>query len=246
MDTLCKYTIFGRIWAFSCTCNVFYLPAHVMFSIFTTDGQIIEPKMSASFVPDHKASMVLFLDRVYGIDNQDFLLHVLEVGFLPDMRAAASLDTVSRKRHMGEIKQQGTFFSSVNSRNLDVDVTYKLSVYLSMEQSVTSFSVSLFPLKVAFSTTEMALALNRYLCSAVLPLLTKCAPLYAGTDHRAIMIDSMLHTIYRLSRGRALTKAQRDVIEECLMSLCKSVSVPVSLFRKKILFIWHLNDDNSK
>lgn len=53
--------------------------------------------MSASFVPDHKASMVLFLDRVYGIDNQDFLLHVLEVGFLPDMRAAASLDTVSSK-----------------------------------------------------------------------------------------------------------------------------------------------------
>lgn len=61
----------------------------------TADAQIIEPKMSASFVPDHKASMVLFLDRVYGIDNQDFLLHVLEVGFLPDMRAAASLDTVS-------------------------------------------------------------------------------------------------------------------------------------------------------
>lgn len=67
------------------------------FSCLTTDGQIIEPKMSASFVPDHKASMVLFLDRVYGIDNQDFLLHVLEVGFLPDMRAAASLDTVRKK-----------------------------------------------------------------------------------------------------------------------------------------------------
>lgn len=54
--------------------------------------------MSASFVPDHKAPMVLFLDRVYGIDNQDFLLHVLEVGFLPDMRAAASLDTVGLKQ----------------------------------------------------------------------------------------------------------------------------------------------------
>ncbi|XP_047660704.1 ryanodine receptor 1 isoform X4 [Tachysurus fulvidraco] len=134
---------------------------------FGKDNSIIEPKMSASFVPDHKAPMVLFLDRVYGIDNQDFLLHVLEVGFLPDMRAAASLDTA------------------------------------------------------AFSTTEMALALNRYLCSAVLPLITKCAPLIAGTDHRAIMIDSMLHTIYRLSRGRSLTKAQRDVIEECLMSLCR-------------------------
>ncbi|KAM5146539.1 LOW QUALITY PROTEIN: ryanodine receptor 1 [Mantella aurantiaca] len=134
---------------------------------FGKDGNIIEPKMSASFVPDHKAPMVLFLDRVYGIDNQDFLLQVLEVGFLPDMRATASLDTA------------------------------------------------------AFSTTEMALALNRYLCSAVLPLITKCAPLFAGTEHRAIMVDSMLHTIYRLSRGRSLTKAQRDVIEECLMGLCR-------------------------
>lgn len=118
-------------------------------------------------------------------------------------------------------------------------------MYLSIELNATNFSVSLFPLKVAFSTTEMALALNRYLCSAVLPLLTKCAPLYAGTDHRAIMIDSMLHTIYRLSRGRALTKAQRDVIEECLMSLCKSVFVPVSLFRKKIMTIGHSKDNDS-
>lgn len=75
-------------------------------SVQTTDGQIVEPKMSASFVPDHKASMVLFLDRVYGIDNQDFLLHVLEVGFLPDMRAAASLDTVRRKKNKRQVKQQ--------------------------------------------------------------------------------------------------------------------------------------------
>lgn len=51
--------------------------------------------MSAGFCPDHKAAMVLFLDRVYGIEDQDFLLHLLEVGFLPDLRAAASLDTVN-------------------------------------------------------------------------------------------------------------------------------------------------------
>ncbi|KAF4082236.1 hypothetical protein AMELA_G00149190 [Ameiurus melas] len=157
---------------------------------FGKDNSIIEPKMSASFVPDHKAPMVLFLDRVYGIDNQDFLLHVLEVGFLPDMRAAASLDTA------------------------------------------------------AFSTTEMALALNRYLCSAVLPLITKCAPLFAGTDHRAIMIDSMLHTIYRLSRGRSLTKAQRDVIEECLMSLCKYLrpSMLQHLLRRLVFDVPILNE----
>ncbi|XP_041919811.1 ryanodine receptor 1b isoform X8 [Alosa sapidissima] len=162
----------------------------VQIPTFGKEGQIVEPKMSASFVPDHKASMVLFLDRVYGIENQDFLLHVLEVGFLPDMRACASLDTA------------------------------------------------------AFSTTEMALALNRYLCSAVLPLLTKCAPLFAGTDHRAIMIDSMLHTIYRLSRGRALTKAQRDVIEECLMSLCKYLrpSMLQHLLRRLVFDVPILNE----
>ncbi|KAL4647687.1 ryanodine receptor 1-like isoform X1 [Arapaima gigas] len=162
----------------------------VQIPAFGKDESIVEPKMSASFVPDHKASMVLFLDRVYGIDNQDFLLHVLEVGFLPDMRAAASLDTA------------------------------------------------------AFSTTEMALALNRYLCSAVLPLLTKCAPLFAGSDHRAIMIDSMLHTIYRLSRGRALTKAQRDIIEECLMSLCKYLrpSMLQHLLRRLVFDVPILNE----
>ncbi|XP_062407677.1 ryanodine receptor 1b isoform X3 [Sardina pilchardus] len=162
----------------------------VQIPTFGKEGQIVEPKMSASFVPDHKASMVLFLDRVYGIENQDFLLHVLEVGFLPDMRACASLDTA------------------------------------------------------AFSTTEMALALNRYLCSAVLPLLTKCAPLFAGTDHRAIMIDSMLHTIYRLSRGRALTKAQRDVIEDCLMSLCKYLrpSMLQHLLRRLVFDVPILNE----
>ncbi len=72
-----------------------YSTLYIFTVLLFIDDQVIEPKMSASFVPDHKASMVLFLDRVYGIDNQDFLLHVLEVGFLPDMRATAALDTVS-------------------------------------------------------------------------------------------------------------------------------------------------------
>jgi len=47
------------------------------------------------FCPDHKAAVLLFLDRVYGIENQSFLLHLLEVGFLPDLQAAVSLDSVS-------------------------------------------------------------------------------------------------------------------------------------------------------
>lgn len=58
------------------------------------DGTVVEPDPSTVFCPDHKAAMVLFLDRVYGIEDQNFLLHLLEVGFLPDLQAAASLDTV--------------------------------------------------------------------------------------------------------------------------------------------------------
>nr|XP_057946113.1 ryanodine receptor 3-like isoform X1 [Doryrhamphus excisus] len=135
--------------------------------IINKDGSVTEPDMSASFCPDHKAPMVLFLDRVYGIEDQSFLLHLLEVGFLPDLRAANSLDTEG------------------------------------------------------LCTTETALAMNRYIGSAMLPLLTRCAPLFAGTEHHATLIDSTLHTIYRLSKGRSLTKAQRDAIEECLLAVCK-------------------------
>ncbi|KAM9788020.1 ryanodine receptor 3-like isoform 7-T7 [Syngnathus typhle] len=135
--------------------------------IVNKDGSVTEPDMSACFCPDHKAPMVLFLDRVYGIEDQSFLLHLLEVGFLPDLRAANSLDTEG------------------------------------------------------LCTTETALAMNRYIGSAMLPLLTRCAPLFAGTEHHATLIDSTLHTIYRLSKGRSLTKAQRDAIEECLLAVCK-------------------------
>uniref|UniRef100_A0A672FJE4 Ryanodine receptor 3 n=1 Tax=Salarias fasciatus TaxID=181472 RepID=A0A672FJE4_SALFA len=134
--------------------------------VINKDGTVTEPDMSACFCPDHKAPMVLFLDRVYGIEDQSFLLQMLEVGFLPDLRASASLDTV-------------------------------------------------------LSTTETALAMNRYIGSALLPLLTRCAALFANTEHYAQLVDSTLQTIYRLSKGRSLTKAQRDAIEECLLAICK-------------------------
>uniref|UniRef100_A0A8K9UMA6 Ryanodine receptor 2 n=1 Tax=Oncorhynchus mykiss TaxID=8022 RepID=A0A8K9UMA6_ONCMY len=154
------------------------------------DGSVVEPDMSAGFCPDHKAAMVLFLDRVYGIEDQNFLLHLLEVGFLPDLRAAASLDTA------------------------------------------------------ALSSTDMALALNRYLCTAVLPLLTKCAPLFAGTEPYASLIDSLLHTVYRLSKGCCLTKAQRDAIEECLLATCGQLrpSMMQHLLRRLVFDVPLLNE----
>lgn len=69
------------------------------FFLYSSDGSVIEPDMSACFCPDHKAPMVLFLERVYGIEDQNFLMHMLEVGFLPDLRAAASLDTVGTEKN---------------------------------------------------------------------------------------------------------------------------------------------------
>lgn len=67
------------------------------FSFVYPDGVVVEPDLSTVFCPDHKAAMVLFLDRVYGVEHQDFLLHLVEVGFLPDLQAAVSLDTVRRE-----------------------------------------------------------------------------------------------------------------------------------------------------
>uniref|UniRef100_A0A7N9AR66 Ryanodine receptor 3 n=1 Tax=Mastacembelus armatus TaxID=205130 RepID=A0A7N9AR66_9TELE len=158
--------------------------------IINKDGSVTEPDMSASFCPDHKAPMVLFLDRVYGIEDQSFMLHLLEVGFLPDLRAATSLDTEG------------------------------------------------------LCTTETALAMNRYIGSAMLPLLTRCAPLFAGTEHYATLIDSTLHTIYRLSKGRSLTKAQRDAIEECLLAVCKHLrpSMLQQLLRRLVFDVPLLTD----
>lgn len=62
---------------------------------FSLDGLLVEPDLSRQFCPDHKAAMLMFLDRVYGIENQNFLLHLIQVGFLPDLQAAVSLDEVS-------------------------------------------------------------------------------------------------------------------------------------------------------
>lgn len=84
------------------------------------DGTVNEPDMSASFCPDHKAPMVLFLDRVYGIKDQSFLLHLLEVGFLPDLRASASLDTVCIS--LSSLDEMAGYTGSVNVRELEFQV----------------------------------------------------------------------------------------------------------------------------
>ncbi|KAK7901892.1 hypothetical protein WMY93_018661 [Mugilogobius chulae] len=110
----------------------------------TKEGEVEEPDLSAVFCPDHKASMVLFMDRVYGIESQVFLLHLLEFGFLPDLQAAVSLDTND------------------------------------------------------FGSTDMALALNRYITTAMLPMLTKCSSLLCD-------LEEQLHSFNAAASAAALT-----------------------------------------
>ncbi|XP_047459189.1 ryanodine receptor 2 isoform X2 [Mugil cephalus] len=154
------------------------------------DGVLVEPDLSTVFCPDHKAAMVLFLDRVYGIENQSFLLHLLEVGFLPDLQAAVSLDTAD------------------------------------------------------LGSTDMALALNRYLCTAVLPLLTKCSALFNDLKDHTLLVDSLIQAIYRLSRTLSLTKAQRDTTEDCLLALSSKLqpSMMQPLLRRLVFDVPHLSD----
>ena len=49
--------------------------------------------MPTALSPVHKQSIVLFLERVYGIENQETFFRLLEEGFLPDLRAATMLET---------------------------------------------------------------------------------------------------------------------------------------------------------
>lgn len=50
--------------------------------------------MPSGLIPSHKQSIVLFLERVYGIETQELFYKILEEAFLPDLRAATILDRV--------------------------------------------------------------------------------------------------------------------------------------------------------
>lgn len=51
--------------------------------------------MPSGLIPGHKQSVVLFLERVYGIETQELFFTLLEEAFLPDLRTATMLDRVS-------------------------------------------------------------------------------------------------------------------------------------------------------
>ena len=72
---------------------------------------------------------------------------------------------------------------------------------------------------------DMALALNRYLCNAVLPLLTNNSHFFEDADYASHLLDQTLHTTYQLSKCRSLTKNQRDVVSDFLVALTGYVNL---------------------
>jgi len=98
---------------------------------FTLQNQVSDEEgshsdMPSGLIPGHKQSVVLFLERVYGIEDSELFFRLLEEAFLPDLRAA----TVLEKTDGGE--------------------------------------------------SDMALAINRYIGNAILPLLIAHSRFYSG------------------------------------------------------------------
>jgi hypothetical protein len=85
--------------------------------------------------------------------------------------------------------------------------------------------------------SDMALALNRYLCINVIPLMTSHSHYFDDCDHQSSLLESILHTIYRLSKCRSLTKNQLDIICDFLLSFARYVLVLKMSHEKKSCLI---------
>uniref|UniRef100_A0A5K3EZT7 EF-hand domain-containing protein n=2 Tax=Mesocestoides corti TaxID=53468 RepID=A0A5K3EZT7_MESCO len=138
--------------------------------------------MPPGLLPEHKAAVVLFMERVYGLSDADTFVRLLENAFLPDMRAVTLLDSAQR----------------------------------------------------GVTASDMTLALNRYICGSVLPLLTRYAHFLAVNEVTAGLLESTLHTAYRLATCWSITNNQRDVVSDFLVALVEHIQPfsMTSLIRK--------------
>ncbi|XP_034937910.1 ryanodine receptor isoform X2 [Chelonus insularis] len=144
----------------------------------------------SGLIPGHKQSVVLFLERVYGIETKELFFKILEEAFLPDLRAATMLD-----------------------RNDGYE-------------------------------SDMALAMNRYIGNSILPLLIKHSKFYNEADNYASLLDATLHTVYRLSKNRMLTKGQREAVSDFLVALTSQMqpSMLLKLLRKLTVDVSKLSE----
>jgi hypothetical protein len=90
----------------------------------------------------------------------------------------------------------------------------------------------------------MALALNRYLCNSVIPLMTSHAHYFDDCDHRSSLLESTLHTVYRLSKCRSLTKNQLDILCDFLLAFANQLkpSMMTPLLKKLVHDVPALTD----
>ncbi|XP_069958037.1 ryanodine receptor isoform X5 [Cherax quadricarinatus] len=160
------------------------------FTLSTTAAEEGRSDIPPGLIPAHKQSIVLFLERVYGMDNVELFFNLLESAFLPDLRAATSLD-----------KSDG-------------------------------------------SESEMGLALNRYIGNSILPALISHSSFYAEADAHAPLLDATLHTVYRLSKCKILTKGQREAVSDFLVALTREMqpAMLLPLLRKLTIDVSKLSE----
>ncbi|XP_045464164.1 ryanodine receptor isoform X4 [Harmonia axyridis] len=146
--------------------------------------------MPSGLIPGHKQSVVLFLERVYGIETQELFFKLLEEAFLPDLRCATILD-----RNDG-------------------------------------------------SESDMALSMNRYMGNSILPLLIQHSKFYSEAENYSSLLDATLHTVYRLSKNRMLTKGQREAVSDFLVALTSQLHpyMLLKLLRKLTVDVSNLSE----
>lgn len=90
----------------------------------------------------------------------------------------------------------------------------------------------------------MALSMNRYIGNSVLPLLIKSSKFYNEAENYASLLDATLHTVYRLSKNRMLTKGQREAVSDFLVALTSSMqpAMLLKLLRKLTVDVSQLSE----
>ncbi|KAG5681994.1 hypothetical protein PVAND_011393 [Polypedilum vanderplanki] len=146
--------------------------------------------MPSGLIPGHKQSIVMFLERVYGIETQELFYKLLEDAFLPDLRIATMLD-----------RGDG-------------------------------------------SESKLALSINRYIGNSILPVLIKHSKFYNEADNYASLLDASLHTVYRLSKNKMLTKGQREGVSDFLVALTTAMqpAMLLKLLRKLTIDVEKLSE----
>lgn len=93
----------------------------------------------------------------------------------------------------------------------------------------------------------MALSMNRYIGLSILPLLIKHARFYNEAENYANLLDAALHTVYRLSKNRMLTKGQREAVSDFLVALTSQMqpAMLLKLLRKLTVDVSKLSEYTS-